>query len=38
MIEIKGLSKQYGEKVIFRDLSLTLKDGEVLAILGHSTL
>ncbi|CAK1223690.1 ABC-type polar amino acid transport system [Fructobacillus fructosus] len=36
MIEIKGLSKQYGEKVIFRDLSLTLKDGEVLAILGPS--
>lgn len=36
MINIKGLSKQYGDKVIFKDLSLTLNDGEILAILGPS--
>lgn len=36
MIEIKDLSKQYGDKVIFKDLSMTLKDGEILAILGPS--
>ncbi|MBS9334429.1 ATP-binding cassette domain-containing protein [Fructobacillus sp. M1-13] len=36
MIEIKNLSKQYGEKVIFNDLSLTLNDGEILSILGPS--
>ncbi|MBS9336276.1 amino acid ABC transporter ATP-binding protein [Fructobacillus papyrifericola] len=36
MIKIDKLSKQYGDKVIFKDLSLTLQDGEILAILGPS--
>ncbi|MBS9337676.1 amino acid ABC transporter ATP-binding protein [Fructobacillus parabroussonetiae] len=36
MIKIDNLSKQYGDKVIFNDLSLTLNDGEILAILGPS--
>lgn len=34
MIEIRNLSKRYGEKVALHDLSITLKPGEVFAFLG----
>ncbi|MBS9338318.1 amino acid ABC transporter ATP-binding protein [Fructobacillus sp. M2-14] len=36
MIKIENLSKSYGEKVIFKDLSMSLENGEILAVLGPS--
>lgn len=36
MIEIRNLKKSFGTKKITRDLSLTIKDGEFIAIIGQS--
>jgi polar amino acid transport system ATP-binding protein len=36
MLEIKNLSKQYDGRVIFKNLDLTVGDGEVLSIVGPS--
>ncbi|MFC4761133.1 amino acid ABC transporter ATP-binding protein [Fructobacillus durionis] len=36
MIQLKKLSKQYGDKVIFKNLSLDLNDGEILTVMGPS--
>ncbi|MDF7636655.1 ATP-binding cassette domain-containing protein [Leuconostocaceae bacterium ESL0958] len=36
MIEIKALTKAYGDKVIFKDLNLALANGEILAVTGPS--
>jgi len=36
MITITGLKKSFGEKAITKDLSLTVNDGEFLAIIGRS--
>lgn len=34
MLEIKNLSAAYGDKIILRDISLTVASGEVLALIG----
>lgn len=34
MITLSGVSKRFGERVVFADLSLTLPDGSVTAVLG----
>ncbi|MCK6472256.1 MAG: ABC transporter ATP-binding protein [Planctomycetes bacterium] len=34
MIDIRNLTKRYGEKIAVRDLSLTLREGEIFAFLG----
>ncbi|MBM7641814.1 amino acid ABC transporter ATP-binding protein [Streptococcus loxodontisalivarius] len=36
MLELKNVFKNFGQKVIFHDFSLTIQDGEVLAIVGPS--
>ncbi|MDD9138009.1 amino acid ABC transporter ATP-binding protein [Fructobacillus sp. CRL 2054] len=36
MMKLKNLSKQYGDNVIFKNLSLELKDGEILTVMGPS--
>ena len=36
MIEIKNLTKSFGETLIWDDVSLTVEDGETLAIIGKS--
>ena len=36
MIELQHLTKQYGEQVAVRDLSLTVGEGELLVLLGGS--
>lgn len=36
MLEIKNLSKKYSEQTIFKNLNLTIADGEVLTIVGPS--
>ncbi|CAK1233903.1 MULTISPECIES: amino acid ABC transporter ATP-binding protein [Fructobacillus] len=36
MIAIKNLTKAYGDNVIFKDLSLTMADGEILVVVGPS--
>ena len=36
MLEIKNLSKKYAEQTIFKNLNLTIADGEVLTIVGPS--
>lgn len=35
-MEIKNYSKAYGEKIIFDNLSLTIEDGSITAIMGNS--
>lgn len=35
-VEIEGLTKRFGERVIFRDVSLAVKRSEVVAIIGPS--
>lgn len=35
-MKLKNLSKQYGDNVIFKNLSLELKDGEILTVMGPS--
>ena len=36
MIELKDVSKIYNGKVIFEDVNLTIRDGEVTAFVGHN--
>lgn len=36
MIEIKGVTKKYGEKVALADLNLHIKAGEIFGFLGHN--
>lgn len=36
MIELKSISKSFGEKIVFSDLSLTIRDGEKIAVMGQS--
>lgn len=36
MLEIKNLAKAFDERVIFKDMDLTINDGEVLSIVGPS--
>lgn len=36
MIEIKNLKKSFGENLVWEDVSLTIPDGETLAIIGKS--
>jgi len=36
MIELTGLKKSFGPKAITKDLSLTINDGELLAVIGRS--
>ncbi|MDD3112345.1 MAG: ATP-binding cassette domain-containing protein, partial [Methanofollis liminatans] len=36
MIEIEHVSKSFGEKVVLRDVSATIQDGEIFAIIGPS--
>jgi len=36
MLEIKKLTKTYNNNTIFKDLDLTVSDGEVLSIVGPS--
>jgi polar amino acid transport system permease protein len=35
-VEVRGLSKRYAEHVVFNDLDLTVRSGEVVALLGPS--
>lgn len=34
MLEVKDISVSYGERVVLRDVSLNLRDGEIIALLG----
>ena len=34
MLEVKGISVSYGERVVLRDVSLTLRGGEIIVLLG----
>lgn len=36
LLEIRGLAKRYGESTVFRNVDLTLGEGEFVAILGES--
>ena len=36
MIEIKKVGKKFGDKVVFTDLSYTINDGKMIAIVGPS--
>lgn len=36
MLEIKNLTKKYGEKVAVDDLSLTVRNGQICAFIGHN--
>ena len=36
MIEFKSVTKKYGDKVVFTDFDLEIKDGEITAILGEN--
>ena len=36
MIEIKDLSKSYGNKEILKNINLTINDNEIVAIIGKS--
>ncbi len=36
MLEIKNLTKKYGEKVAVDDLSLTVQNGQICAFIGHN--
>ena len=36
MIEIKNVSKKYGEKTALKDISFTVGDGEIFAFIGHN--
>ncbi|MCW0952653.1 ATP-binding cassette domain-containing protein [Weissella ceti] len=36
MLEIKNLNKKYGERVIFKNLNLTVEPGEIMTIVGPS--
>ena len=36
MIEIKNVSKKYGQKEALKDVSFTVEDGEIFAFIGHN--
>jgi len=36
MIEIKGLNKAFGEKKVLKDISVTIKEGELFSVIGPS--
>ncbi len=36
MIEIKNLTKKYGENFALKDLNLTINDGEIFGLIGHN--
>ena len=36
MIEIKNVTKKYGEKVALKDVTFTVNDGEIFAFIGHN--
>lgn len=36
MLELKNISKSFGDKVILNNLNLEVKDGEILCIVGQS--
>jgi len=36
MLEIKNLTKRYGDKVAVKDLSLTIENGEIFGFIGHN--
>ena len=35
LIRVENLTKAYGENVILKDVSFSVREGEVLVILGH---
>ncbi|NLY04082.1 MAG: amino acid ABC transporter ATP-binding protein, partial [Campylobacter sp.] len=36
MIEVKNLSKNYGENEVLKDINFSVKKGEIFALVGHS--
>lgn len=36
MIEIKNITKKYGDKVAIKDMSFDIKDGEIFGFIGHN--
>ena len=36
MIEIKNVTKKYGDKVALKNISFNVNDGEILAFIGHN--
>ena len=36
MLQVRSLSKRYGDSVVFHDVSLTLQRGDFVALLGES--
>ncbi len=36
MIEIKNVTKKYGDKVALKDINFTVEDGEIFAFIGHN--
>ena len=36
MIEIKNVTKKYGEKIALNNISFTVNDGEIFAFIGHN--
>ena len=36
MIEIKNVTKKYGDKIALKDVSFTVNDGEIFAFIGHN--
>ena len=36
MIELKGITKAYGDVAVYRDFSLTLEEGRITCLLGES--
>lgn len=36
MIEIKNVTKKYGDKIAVKDVSFTVNDGEIFAFIGHN--
>ena len=36
MIEIKNVTKKYGDKVALKDISFNVNDGEIFAFIGHN--
>lgn len=36
MLEIKNVTKKYGEKIAVNDISLKIKDGEIFGFIGHN--
>ena len=36
MIEIKNLTKKYGDKIALKNISFTINDGEIFAFIGHN--